>query len=75
MTERLDVPQDDREAKLEVALMEEFLRGQQHTLEDLRFLPVAERRLLFAAAAAYATQRLAEIDARAHYVADLHRHE
>ena len=75
MTERLEVPQDDREAKLEVALMEEFLRSRQHSFEDLRFLPEAERRLLYAGAAAYATRRLAEIDARAHYVSDLHRHE
>jgi hypothetical protein len=75
MTERLEVPQDDREAKLEIALMEEFLRTQQHTFEDLRFLPEPERRLLYAAAALYASQRLAEIDARAHYVTDLHRHE
>jgi hypothetical protein len=75
MAERFEVPREDPEAKLEVALMEEFLQSRQHSFEDLRFLPDAERSTLFAAAAAYATRRLTEIDARAHYVADLHRHE
>jgi hypothetical protein len=75
MTERLEVPTEDPEAKLERALMEEFLRGRQHTLLDVQQLPDAERHLLLDAAALYAARRLAEIGARAHYVDDLHRHE
>lgn len=75
MTERFEVPREDPEAKLELALMDEFLRSRQHTFGDLRLLPDAERYILFAAAAAYAAGRLAEIGARAHYVEDLHRHE
>jgi hypothetical protein len=75
MTERLEVPTEDREAKLELALIEEYLRSQQQTLDGLRLLPEAKRLRLFTDAAAYATRRLAEIDARAHYVADLHNHE
>jgi hypothetical protein len=75
MTERFEVPREDPEAKLETALMDEFLRSHRHSFDDLRFLPDAERTLLFAGAVAYASRRLAEIDARAHYVADLHRHE
>ena len=76
MTALFDGPNtDDPEAKLERALMEEYLRVHRHTFDDLGSLPELERRLLFDAAAAYAARRLAEIGARAHYVEDLHRHE
>ena len=75
MTERYEVPTEDREAKLERALMEEYLRGRQHTFADVLLLTEAERRLLMESAALYAARRLAEIGARAHYVGDLHKHE
>jgi hypothetical protein len=75
MTERFDTPSEDPEAKLERALMEEYLRGWQHSFGDVFLLPDAERRHLLDDAAVYAARRLAEIGARAHYVADLHRHD
>jgi hypothetical protein len=75
MAERFDVPREDPEAKLEHALMEEFLRSQHHTFDEIATLPDAERRLLLRNAAIYAAGRLAEIGARAHYVEDLHKHE
>jgi hypothetical protein len=75
MAERFDVPREDLEAKLERALMEEFLRSHQHSFDEIATLPDAERRHLLHDAALYAAGRLAEIGARAHYVEDLHKHE
>ena len=76
MAERFDgAAAEDPEARLERALMEEYLRGQHHSFDDLSTLLPGERRLLLDGAAAYASRRLAEIGARAHYVEDLHRHE
>jgi hypothetical protein len=75
MGERIEVQTEDPEAKLERALMEEFLRRRNHTLTDLAMLTPGERRGLLEGAAAYACERLAEIGARAHYVEDLHKHE
>lgn len=75
MGERIEVQTEDPEAKLERALMEEFLRRRNHTFTDLAMLTPGERRGLLEAAAEYACERLAEIGARAHYVEDLHKHE
>jgi hypothetical protein len=65
----------DHEAKLELALIEEFLRRQGHNLQGLASLEAAERDRLLHDASLYAAGKLAEIEARAHYVEDLHRHE
>lgn len=75
MGERIEVGTDDPEAKLERALMEEFLRRNKHSFSDLALLTPAERNRLLNRAARYADERLAEIGARAHYIEDLHRHE
>lgn len=75
MGERIEVPTDDPEAKLERALMEEFLRRSHHTFSDLPRLTPDERRRLLDQATKYADGRLAEIGARAHFVDDLHKHE
>ena len=61
----------DPHGPLERALMDEFLAGRGHTLHSAGSLPLLERRELLRAAASYATLRLAEIEARAHYVEDL----
>lgn len=68
-------PSDDHEAKLELALIEEYLRGRGHDLRELPALDPAEREQLLHDASLYAAGKLAEIEARAHYVEDLHRHE
>lgn len=73
--ERFETPSEDPEAKLERALMEEFLRGQGVSFAELEPLPEDSRRHLLEGAAMYAAQRLAEIGARAHYVEDLHQHD
>jgi len=76
MRDIADVPPvDDFEAKLELALIDEYLRQHGHTRDELPQLEPAERDRLRHDAAAYAAGRLAEIDARAHYVEDLHRRD
>jgi len=75
MVERIEVATEDPEAKLERALMEEFLRRNHHSFSDLVLLTPSERNHLLTLAARYADARLAEIGARAHFVATLHKHE
>ena len=68
-------PVDDHEAKLELALMDEYLHLQGHHLKELAGLEAPERVRLLHGAAIYAAGKLAEIEARAHYVEDLHYRE
>ena len=63
----------DTHGPLECALIDEFLAGRGHTLRSVDKLAPAERRELLRRAASYATLRLAEIEARAHYIGDLER--
>ena len=58
---------------LERALIDEFLAERGHTLLSAGKLPLPERRELLRRAASFATLRLAEIEARAHFVKDLER--
>jgi hypothetical protein len=66
-------PVDDHEAKLELALIEEYLREHGHDLKELPALPTEERERLLHDAALYAAGKLAEVEARAHYIEALHR--
>jgi hypothetical protein len=59
-------------AQLERAFIDEFLRLRGHGLATLGALPAADAHALLKAASAYASGRLAELEARAHYVRDLH---
>ena len=73
MKDDADVPPvQDHEAKLERALIDEYLREHGHSLDDLDALPVDVRRQLFQDASIHAAERLAEIEARAHYVKEIH---
>jgi hypothetical protein len=75
MKEPIDVPAiDHHEAKLERALVDAFLREQGRTRAELAQLPEDERLTLLKQARLYAAERLAEIEARAHYVNELHEH-
>jgi hypothetical protein len=56
---------------LECALIDEFLTERGHTWRSVENLPAPERRELLRRAASFATLRLAEIEARAHFVDDL----
>jgi hypothetical protein len=66
-------PVQDHEAKLERALIEEYLREHGHTRQDLESLAEDARRQLLQDASMYAGGRLAEIEARAHYVKEIHQ--
>jgi hypothetical protein len=65
-------PAEDPEAKLERALIEEYLRERGHTLRDVDVLSEESRRDLLRGASTYAAGRLAEIEARARYVKAIH---
>ena len=74
MKHDIDVPPvEDHEAKLERALIEEFLRTHGHALQNMDSLPEDARRQLLRDASIYAAGRLAEIEARAHYVKEIHQ--
>jgi len=59
-------------AHLEQALIEEFIRKGGHDPAHLELLPPTEREALLKRASAYAAARLAEVEARAHYVHEIH---
>jgi hypothetical protein len=65
----------DPEGPLEKALIEEFLRAREVGSNRLQSLPKEEAKRLLAEASLYAAMRLAEIEARAHYVQEMHREE
>ncbi len=66
-------PIDDRHANLERILIDDFLGGRGFTRHAVNDLPAAEATTLLRAASAYASQRLAEIESKAHYAAEIHR--
>jgi hypothetical protein len=65
----------DPEADLERALIDEYLHSLGHDERSVESLPAAERRHLLEAASTYAAGKLAEIQARAHFVEGLHHQE
>ena len=64
--------QVDPEAQLERAFIAEFLARRGQTMSTVLQLPLPEREALMAEASVYASARLCEVDARAHYVHDIH---
>jgi hypothetical protein len=70
--DRPDVPLHDPKAPLELALLEEYLRTRGVDLHTVHDLPADQATTLLKEAARYAAVRLAEIDARATYVHDIH---
>jgi hypothetical protein len=67
-------PMEDPEGRLELALIEEFLLTHGYAPRDLDHLPDEQRRHVLEAASIYAAGKLAEIQARAHYVHEM-RHQ
>jgi hypothetical protein len=65
-------PIEDPESRLERAFIEEFLRLRGHDVHSVAMLPDAECRRLLGEASTYAALRLAEVNARSHYVHDIH---
>jgi hypothetical protein len=65
----------DPEAKLEQAFIEQFLRVRGYDLRTVQALPPQERNRLLREASIDAAAKLSEVDARAHYLDALRRHE
>jgi hypothetical protein len=72
MRERAETALEDPQAHLERALIDEFLKARGCTLSTLGQKPVGERQVLLTQATQYAAGRLAEIDARAAYLQQVH---
>jgi hypothetical protein len=72
MQERPEVPLEEPQAALERALIDEYLKTRGHDLRTLRMLPEDQVQGLLREAVQYAASRLAELEARAHYVHELH---
>jgi hypothetical protein len=62
----------DPNAVLERAIIEDFIRARGYDPERLHDLPEGVRRQLQSEASTHAAARLAEMEARAHYVQELH---
>ncbi len=58
--------------KLERMYIEEFLKGKGYQVRDLRKLPREEARRLMTEACIYASTKLAEVEARAKFVHNIH---
>ena len=71
-TERADVPMEDPQASLERAFIEEYLKTRGHSLRGLHVLPEEQVNALLRAASLYAATKLAEVEARAAYVHEIH---
>ncbi|NJM07241.1 hypothetical protein HC891_15180 [Candidatus Gracilibacteria bacterium] len=61
-----------KQAALERAYLEEYLHSVGHSLATVAQLPVAEAKPLMQAASGFASMRLAEVEARAQLVEELH---
>jgi hypothetical protein len=66
---------EDPEGQLETALIEEFLRARGLDSAALRALPEVDATRVLTEASVYAAAKLAEIDARAHFVHEIHGKE
>jgi hypothetical protein len=63
---------DEIHAFLEKTLIETYLKSKGYTLDDLKNLPEAETKQLMEEASTYASNKLAEVELRAHFVHELH---
>ena len=72
MRSRAETALEDPQARLERALIEEFLQQRGQSLATVNFKDSAEQQSLLVQAARYADVRLAEIDARAAYIHEIH---
>jgi hypothetical protein len=73
MGDDLEVPKRaDPMKRFEQTLIEEFLKARGHDRRSVHALPEDEARHLLTEASIYASSRLSEVEARAHYVHELH---
>jgi hypothetical protein len=68
-------PMEDPESRLEQALIEEFLRARGYDSAGLSALPEDQRQPLLKGASIDAATKLAEVEARAHFVHEIHGEE
>ena len=65
-------PTEDPNAVLEKALMEEYLKEQGYSLEKLKGLPRELAEKLMKEASQYASLKMEEVEARAHFIEEIH---
>ncbi|MBI5822483.1 MAG: hypothetical protein HZB18_00495 [Chloroflexi bacterium] len=65
-------PIEDRNALLEKALIEEYLHEKGYSHEDLKKLPADVVEKLMKEASQYASLKMEEVQARAHFIKELH---
>lgn len=65
-------PMHDPLAELERHLISAYVAGAGHDLDELRARTDEDARRLLAQASRYASAKLSEVEARAHYVHKLH---
>lgn len=65
-------PVEDPNALLEKALIEEYLKEKGYSHEDLKKLPAELVEKLMKEASQYASLKMEEVKARAHFVKELH---
>ena len=75
MTKESDARARDPEGPLEEALIEAFLGARGLDSAALQVLPAVEAERVWMAASVYAALKLAEIEARAHFVHAIHGEE
>jgi len=63
---------EDPNAVLEKALLEEYLHGRGYSLEKLKEMPKEMVEMLMKEATRYASLKMEEIQARAHFVDEIH---
>jgi hypothetical protein len=63
---------EDPAGPLDRAFIDEFLTMRGRTISDIADLTEAEKARLLVQACTYAAARLAEMEARAHYVVEIH---
>jgi hypothetical protein len=63
----------DRNGPLEQRLIEDYFAARGHTRQSLAALSAADAGSLLRAASEYASLRLAEMEAKAHYVDEIRR--
>lgn len=59
------------QAPLERMYIEEYLRGRGHDLISVHALPLAQAKRLMREACVYASNKLAEVESRAHFRKDI----
>lgn len=70
--ERAETPMEEPQAALERAFIDEYLRARGHSLPTLHELPAETVKTLLREATLYAAVKLAEVEARATFVHDIH---